>query len=174
MTDNLDDLPSRRNVVLLVVSIVAFVFIVWLTNWIALIYVGGSAVERGQFGDMFGATNALFSGLALAGIIVAILLQKDELELQRKELRDTRKEMERSTIAQDASQKALNKQADLQILAAKISALGATLDTYNSLIEEHHRSKIEGFHPSPFEKNRQEALVELETLLKEIKKEKTV
>jgi Putative phage abortive infection protein len=48
--------------------------------------------ERGTFGDMFGGVNALFSGLALAGIIYTIFLQKKELGLQRKELRDTRKE----------------------------------------------------------------------------------
>ena len=29
---------------------------------------------RGQFGDMFGATNALFSGLALAGVIFALAM----------------------------------------------------------------------------------------------------
>jgi len=38
------------------------------------------------FGDMFGAVNTLFSGLAFAGLIYAILLQRSELELQRKEL----------------------------------------------------------------------------------------
>lgn len=49
---------------------------------------------RGTFGDMFGSINALFSGLALAGIILTILLQRKELSLQRQELRDTRKEFE--------------------------------------------------------------------------------
>src|SRR5687767_3677259 len=50
--------------------------------------------SRGQLGDMFGAVNALFSGLAFGGIIITILLQKEELKLQRKELRDTRKVFE--------------------------------------------------------------------------------
>jgi len=48
--------------------------------------------ERGTFGDMFGSVNALFSGLALGGIIFSIFLQRSELRLQRKELKDTRKE----------------------------------------------------------------------------------
>jgi len=47
---------------------------------------------RGTFGDMFGSINALFSGLALAGIIITILLQQKELRLQRQELSETRKE----------------------------------------------------------------------------------
>lgn len=44
----------------------------------------------GQFGDSFGAVNALFSGLAFAGIIVALYLQMEELRLQRKELKETK------------------------------------------------------------------------------------
>lgn len=48
--------------------------------------------DRGTIGDMFGSINSLFSGLALAGIILTILLQRTELKLQRKELSDTREE----------------------------------------------------------------------------------
>ncbi|MCE3228468.1 MAG: hypothetical protein K0S32_3019 [Bacteroidetes bacterium] len=48
--------------------------------------------NAGVFGDSFGAINALFSGLAFAGIIYTIFLQKQELELQRRELRQTRLE----------------------------------------------------------------------------------
>ncbi len=43
---------------------------------------------------MFGSVNALFSGWAFVGVIIAILLQKEELELQRKELEETRKEFQ--------------------------------------------------------------------------------
>lgn len=71
---------------------------------------------RGQFGDLFGSINALFSGLAFVGVIVAILLQKQELGLQRQELRDTRQEMQysreemkRTADAQEAAKEALNK-----------------------------------------------------------------
>ena len=48
--------------------------------------------ERGTFGDMFGSVNALYSGLAFAGIIFTILLQRKELKYQRDELRETRQE----------------------------------------------------------------------------------
>lgn len=50
--------------------------------------------DRGTFGDMFGSINALYSGLAFAGIIFTILLQRKELKYQRQELRETRKEFE--------------------------------------------------------------------------------
>ena len=59
---------------------------------------------RGTFGDQFGAVNALFSGLAFAGLIYTIILQRKDLELQRydlklqrEELTLTRKEMEEQT-----------------------------------------------------------------------------
>ena len=39
---------------------------------------------RGQFGDLFGAVNATFSGLAFAGLIYAILLQREDLELRKR------------------------------------------------------------------------------------------
>lgn len=48
--------------------------------------------DRGTLGDMFGTVNALFSGLAFAGIILTILLQRKELRYQRDELRETRAE----------------------------------------------------------------------------------
>lgn len=47
----------------------------------------------GTYGDMFGVANALFSGLALGGVILAIVFQSQELELQREELRQTRAEL---------------------------------------------------------------------------------
>lgn len=40
----------------------------------------------GQFGDQFGAVNALFSGLAFAGLIITILQQRKGWYYQRKEL----------------------------------------------------------------------------------------
>jgi hypothetical protein len=55
-------------------------------------------VTRGQFGDMFGAVNTLFSGLAFAGLIYAIFLQRKELELQRDELKLTRTELNRPVV----------------------------------------------------------------------------
>ncbi len=45
--------------------------------------------SRASFGDMFGAVNALLSSLALAGVVVTVLLQSEELGLQRQVLRDS-------------------------------------------------------------------------------------
>jgi hypothetical protein len=61
---------------------------------------GPEMASRGQFGDIFGGVNALFTGLAFAGLIYTILLQRRELELQRDERRLTREELHRSAEAQ--------------------------------------------------------------------------
>lgn len=85
---------SSENRSILIAAIVAAVLIIllWTGNYLYLKDL--DSTERGTIGDMFGAINALFSGLALAGIILTILLQRQELKLQRQELRDTRKEFE--------------------------------------------------------------------------------
>ena len=44
---------------------------------------------------MFGSISSLFSGLAFAGLIATLVLQKTELALQRNELSETRQEFER-------------------------------------------------------------------------------
>jgi hypothetical protein len=43
-------------------------------------------------GDSFGMVNALFSGLALTGLVYSIVLQRLELTLTRKELRESKEE----------------------------------------------------------------------------------
>lgn len=55
--------------------------------------------KPGEFGDSYGVVNTFFSGLALGGVIWAILLQKEELRLQREELSETRLEMEAQKLA---------------------------------------------------------------------------
>lgn len=42
-----------------------------------------SVTKSGVFGDSFGGVNALFSGLAFAGLIITALLQRDEIQLSR-------------------------------------------------------------------------------------------
>ena len=65
---------------------IGYWYVIWISGWFP-------ELEKGEFGDTFGALNALFAGLAFAGVIWAILLQRKELELQRQELKDTRAEI---------------------------------------------------------------------------------
>ncbi len=66
--------------------------------------------QGGQFGDSFGVVNALFSGLAFAGVIFAILLQQKELKLQREELELQRKELEDTRAEIKGQKETLQKQ----------------------------------------------------------------
>lgn len=52
-----------------------------------------SVAKSGTFGDSFGALNSLFTGLGFAGLLITILLQREDLRLTRAELSDTRKEI---------------------------------------------------------------------------------
>lgn len=90
-----------RNNLLSVMIVMALVL--FLAN-LCLVFLPYDENERGTFGDQFGAVNALFSGLAFAGLIYTIILQRRDLKLQRRDLRLqreelalTRKEMEEQT-----------------------------------------------------------------------------
>lgn len=76
----------------IVVAIIG-VLAAWGLSWWLIHKNIDCSTERGTFGDMFGAVNALFSGLAFAGLIVTLLYQKEELKLQREELAQTREEL---------------------------------------------------------------------------------
>jgi hypothetical protein len=76
---------------------VVLVFVIWAVSGVAVNELIDDPEQRGTFGDMFGAVNALFSGLAFAGIIYTIMIQRKELSLQRKELALQREEVRNAT-----------------------------------------------------------------------------
>ena len=65
------------------------VIVIWCMNFLVLFM---PKEVRNCFGDMFGAVNALFSGLALTSLIITLKLQRRELALQHAELEQTRNE----------------------------------------------------------------------------------
>lgn len=79
--------------------------------------------KSGVFGDSFGALTSMFSGLAFSGMIVTILLQRDELALQRNEIAENRIQFERSAAAQERS--------------ARLSALSTLLTEYKDQIDRN-------------------------------------
>ena len=84
---------------------------------------GDAWALRGQFGDMFGAGNALFSGLAFAGVIIAVILQKNELALQRREL-------SASVEAQQGSRESLAEQVGMLERSSRLSAIATLISAY--------------------------------------------
>src|SRR5215204_4186055 len=69
---------------ILVVALIQVIYKVWVFHAFP-----NKMATRGQFGDLFGAVNAFFTGLAFAGIVFTIFLQRRELTFQREELQET-------------------------------------------------------------------------------------
>ncbi|MCC8070741.1 MAG: putative phage abortive infection protein [Bacteroidales bacterium] len=76
----------RPLILLLLGCILVFGLIFWGTHF----FFGKSANEAG---DSAGLASGLFSALAFAGVIYAIFLQREELSLQRQELKETKEEI---------------------------------------------------------------------------------
>jgi hypothetical protein len=82
----------------------ALVFVIIVVSiWMAYLYVAFQALRAappagisgfGQFGDTIGAINALFTGLALAGLVYTALLQHEQIQTQRQELEQQARDSE--------------------------------------------------------------------------------
>jgi hypothetical protein len=110
------------------VGAIAAVIVLQVLYGVLVFLLGPDMEARGQFGDIFGGINAFFTGLAFAGLIYTILLQRRELELQREELRLTRGELHTSAKAQQEQVSELQE-------SAKLSALTALLNVYSTELE---------------------------------------
>lgn len=91
MSDKNNENQGTNYTLLVVFSVI--VILLYLGSWFLIDHFYVCPERQGQFGDKFGAVNALFSGLAFAGLIFTIILQKKELALQREELTQTREEL---------------------------------------------------------------------------------
>ncbi len=124
------NLGMPPKLLLLLVAVV----LIWLAAPIALWYAIPELSARGQFGDLFGSVNALFSGLAFAGIVWSLwvqqqlLVQREELQAQREELRLQREEMA-------ASRAELARQADVQFALFKATSAQVTVASVQAEIE---------------------------------------
>jgi len=78
------------------------VFLVWVTFMIIVLYFVGDftyssnmKIEKiGQLGDTFNILTSLFTGLAFAGLLISISLQKEELGEVKKEFKEQTKALE--------------------------------------------------------------------------------
>ena len=117
--------PARNLSAGAVVGIFLAVLVIWLLTPFIISAIYPQISDRGLAGDLFGSVNALFSGLAFAGVIVAILLQREELELQRHEITANRVELSRAATAQEESREALRKTVYAQAFKTAMDVLQA-------------------------------------------------
>lgn len=95
-----EEKEGQFSIILTVVMATIICLILWvggmfLTQWYADSHFLVESTEGNKyalFGDSFGAVNALISAFAFAGVIVAIVIQRNELRLQRKDLELQRNE----------------------------------------------------------------------------------
>jgi hypothetical protein len=117
---------------------------------------------RGQFGDIFGAITAFYTGLAFAGVVAAIVLQTRELALQRKALQSQGEHLESSTLELRRAAEAQTEQAELSAVASELSFnLGVMIRLQEVLYEiaDHKESfaYVWGAHDSrPGENSREQ------------------
>ncbi|MDB4293251.1 hypothetical protein N9954_07550 [Maribacter sp.] len=65
---------SKNNIFIILITAVV---VLWILSAVFIFVFLDSWTDRGTFGDLFGAVNALFSGLAFAALIYTIVLQRD-------------------------------------------------------------------------------------------------
>lgn len=112
---------------LIIVSAILLIGVLWL--W--LHYLDWTEkLEPWQQGDAFGSLNALFSGLAFAGLIITILMQGRELGLQRQELENS-VDAQRDIV--DEAKKDRNTQQAMRLLRCYADWMAAMVETRNIL-----------------------------------------
>jgi hypothetical protein len=102
------------------------VFVLWAGSGI-VIHNLAEPNDHGVLGDMFGAINALFSGWAFLGVIIAIILQYQELKAQREEIHQTR-------LAHEESAKALTSQLDTSRFHSRMESLNLLIQGQQRLL----------------------------------------
>lgn len=108
-----------------VIGIVTIMILIAWAGWLsfACVSVGADAQSNlGVLGDSFGVINTLFSGLAFAGVVWAILLQMQELRIQRQDLRLTRVEVKKSAEAHEQTVKLMKHDQDERRLQSQRAA----------------------------------------------------
>jgi hypothetical protein len=122
----------------LLTKMIILVLVIWILSAVLIFFGLDNWADRGTFGDLFGAINALFSGFAFAGLIYTIVLQKQDLQLQRHEIAQNRAELKKSAIVQQKSERALSEQVEQMKLTARLSALKTLIDYYNIQISNQN------------------------------------
>ncbi len=138
----------------LVVLVMCLVLVQCLA-YFGIVELYGKPGGSGPFGDMFGAVNTLFSGMAFAGVIYAILLQRKELALQRAELRLTRGELKQSRIEAERTASAQEQQVTLAALAQLVPLYRGEVEStrydLQELGDKIDRAKHDGSHEGKLE-----------------------
>jgi len=106
------------------------------------VYAVSSEQTGGTFGDTFGAANALFSGTALLMLVLAVILQREELEQVKEERNDTRKLLEGQERITKKQEEALKKQSFEQSFFSLVRLISEERRALNSAVSYNAKVSI--------------------------------
>ncbi|WP_424942699.1 putative phage abortive infection protein [Aliiroseovarius crassostreae] len=130
---------SRSKQILVFLAVV----LVWAAAPIVVFMIHGDWPESaGEYGDLFGGVGALFSGLAFAGLIGTLVMQREALTKQSEELALTRDSVEQQTKELSLSSEALQLQVDE--MKAQRAEMEASRDTLAKQQEVMAKQAFEG------------------------------
>ncbi len=107
-------LISKSNLKIKILAYSIFItLILWSSNFFIVTFITGDLDKDvlgkyGTFGDMFGAVNALFSGLAFSVITYSIFQQNEQIKLQRLELSLQKEELKRTADELEGQKNLMN------------------------------------------------------------------
>jgi hypothetical protein len=138
----------RRLIVWIGVAVPCAWFALVIFTLYVYIFGGPNQISAlGQFGDTFGFLNALFTGVALIGLVYTALLQQLQLDAQREQ-------MARAEKAAVESRESLAKQSREEFLSARLHAQTAVMQAKATSVGQlgELRTQLSGF--SLYELNR--------------------
>lgn len=131
------------------------IFIVVLALWAAVSYAAYFYFQDwavlGQFGSLFGAVNALFAGLAFAGVVTTLLLQMKEIDATRKEVSITAELLHKQTTILASQARFLELQEGVQYRQLQTSGNQLRAEILQFMWQAE-KSKLEGVEDSNQEK----------------------
>lgn len=143
--------------------LVGLTIAVWFFSGLAIIYFIDDWGDRGTFGDLFGAVNALFSGLAFAGLLYSLFENKKQIMAQQEELLLNRQELLKARKIQEKTEKAIEAQVSQMKNTARLSGLNTLVNYFTAKINDAKSTDEEIKHAI---EKRREAIREIDRLIK--------
>lgn len=125
---------SYKGLLLLLSAVV----VIWALYAALILLLVSGMDNRGMSGDMFGGITALFSGLAFAGLIFTLFVQKKELQFQREELSHLVEEQRQTKEHLKDQATHLKSQSDFierQIFESSFFQMLTSFNTYKSNLQ---------------------------------------
>jgi hypothetical protein len=120
-------IETRRLTVLMVGAFIT-ITVFWIVSYWAISTYFGRPSNPSDVGQLFGAIGSLFSGWAFCGVLWAILLQRNAIEIQREDLKATIAEMKQSRLVQEESAENLRAQVEAMRLQSRVQALNTLIN----------------------------------------------